>query len=93
MAVGPCHTGGPFLLRTGAAGGGLGGTKGARSPSSVAGSVLSVAQAAQKIGWSISIIRDKRYDPAAQGVSHLHLHTCLVHELYMLVAKVTCLLG
>ena len=37
VAVGSFHTGGPCLLRTGAAGGGLAGTKGARSPSSVAG--------------------------------------------------------
>ena len=36
VAVGSCHTGGPFLLRTGTAGEGLGRTKGARSPSSIA---------------------------------------------------------
>ena len=54
VAVGSCHTGGPFLLRTGAAEGGLGGTKSARSPSSVAGSRLSSAGsflgAAQEVG-------------------------------------------
>ena len=37
------YVGGLLLLRTGAAGGGLGGIKGARSPSLVAGSRLSSA--------------------------------------------------
>ena len=56
VPVGSCHTGGPVLLSTGATGGGLGGTKGARSPSSVAGSRLSSASsflgAGFARGWS-----------------------------------------
>ena len=38
VAAGSCHTGGPFLFLTGEAEGSLGGTKGKRSSSSVAGS-------------------------------------------------------
>ena len=100
MAVGFCHTGGPFLLRTGAAGGSLGGTKGARSLS-VAGPRLS--SAGSFLGDSCTSggqlhHQRQRYDSTAHGVSHLHLHACLVHELDMLgfrsdMAKVACLLG
>ena len=42
-ATGSCHTGGPFLFRTVAAGGGLGGTRGKRSSSSVAWSRFPLA--------------------------------------------------
>ena len=49
---------GPFLLRTGASGGGLGGTTGVRPPSPVAGSRLSsegpFLDAGRTRGWSSS---------------------------------------
>ena len=87
VAVWSCHTGGPSLLRTGAAGGGLGGTKGAKSPSSVAGSHLSSAGfflmlAAQDVRH----LHHQRqpYDLAAQRIHHLRVHACLVYELDML---------
>ena len=73
MAVGSCNAGGPVLLRTGAAEGSLGGTKGARSSSSVAGSRLSSARSFLGAGCTRGR-SSQRCDPPAQGVSHLHLH-------------------
>ena len=88
-AVRSCHAGGPSLLHTGEAGGGVGGTKGAKSPSSEAGSRLSSAGsflgAGCTRGWSSPLSEIT----AAQGVSHLHLHTCRVHDLDMLFFALT----
>ena len=81
MAAGSCHSGGPFQLCTGSAGGGLGRTEGERFPSSVAGSqldhafppeVLFLMLAAQEVGHLHH--QRQRHDPDAQGVHHLRRH-------------------
>ena len=72
IAVGSCHTGGPFLFLTGAAEGGLGGTKGSRSSSPAAGSSLFSAGSFLDAGRT-------------SGLSSSSPSACLVHGLDMLV--------
>ena len=80
VAVGSCHTGGPFLLRRGAIREGLGRTKGVRPPSPKAGSRLSSRGSFFDAGRTqVGHLHHQRqrHDPDAQRVLHLSSQDCL----------------